>query len=228
MTPAMIAALSSGRAMLTGLFEVDLPSGSRYFVLGSTEVSWNGHTWLGYDPTIGSIDAPDDVREDMTGEAPNTSISINISPTAVVADIAGAAIQLSPVKIWLAALYLDGSNHLQVVADPELLFDGFIDQATIDLDKGRNDLDYTVISAFDYFFEDSEGQRLNGQFHQLVWAGEKGLDNVTGVTKKIYWGTLGPNNGPTTSTGTSSVAGSTSSRGGSGISTIDRVRLPRA
>jgi hypothetical protein len=79
---------------------------------------------------------------------------------------------------------------------PELLFDGFIDQATIDLDKGRDDLEYTVISAFDYFFEDGEGQRLNGQFHHAVWPGEKGLDNVTGVTKKIYWGALGPNSGP--------------------------------
>jgi hypothetical protein len=57
----------------------------------------------------------------------------------------------------------------------------------------RDDLEYTVISAFDYFFEDSEGQRLNGQFHQSVWTGEKGLDNVTGVTKKIYWGAYGPN-----------------------------------
>jgi hypothetical protein len=82
---------------------------------------------------------------------------------------------------------------VQVVPDPELLFDGFIDQATIDLASKRDDLEYTVISAFDYFFEDSEGQRLNGQFHQSVWTGEKGLDNVTGVTKKIYWGAYGPN-----------------------------------
>jgi hypothetical protein len=224
----MIAALSSGRAMLTGLFEIDLPSATRRLLLGATQVSWGGFTWLGYDPSIGSIDAPDDVREDMTGEAPNTSISINISPTAVRSDIAGPQVQLSPVKIWLAALYLDGSSHLQVVADPELLFDGFIDQATIDLDKGRDDLDYTVISAFDYFFEDGEGQRLNGQFHHLVWPGETGLDNVTGISKKIYWGALGPNSTPTTTAGTSSIAGSTSSRGGSGLATTDRVRLPRA
>jgi hypothetical protein len=205
MTPAMVAALSSGRAMITGLFQIDLPSGTRRLLIGSTEVSWGGFTWVGYDPSLGSIDAPDDVREDMTGEAPNTSISINISPTAVRANIAGQQVQLSPVKIWLAALYLDGSNHVQVVDAPELLFDGFVDQATIDLDKGRDDLEYTIISAFDYFFEDSEGQRLNGQFHQAIWPGEKGLDNVTGVTKKIYWGTLGPNSGPSTLSGSSSI-----------------------
>lgn len=193
MTPQMIAALSSGRATLTGFFQIGLPSGTRRLLLGSTEVSWGGNLFVGYDPTIGTLDAPDDVREDMTGQAPNTSISYNIAPTAVRSDIAGQQAQLSPVKIWLAALQLDGSNSVQVVPDPELLFDGFVDQATINLDKGRDDLEHTVISAFDYFFEDNEGQRLNGQFHQSIWSGEKGLDNVTGVTKKVYWGADGPN-----------------------------------
>jgi hypothetical protein len=193
MTPQMIAALGSGRATLTGLFEKALPSGTRRLLVGSTEVSWGGHQWVGYDATIGAIDAPDDIRDDMSGEAPNTSVDIRIAPTANRNDIAGPQVQLSPFKCWLAALELDINEHVQVVPDPELLFDGFIDQATIDLASKRDDLEYTVISAFDYFFEDSEGQRLNGQFHQSVWAGEKGLDNITGITKKIYWGAYGPN-----------------------------------
>lgn len=207
MTPQMVAALSAGRATLTGFFELGLPSGTRRLLMGSTEVSWGGQTWVGYDPTFGSIDAPDDVREDMTGEAPNTSITVNIAPTADRDDIAGPGVQLAPFKCWLAALALDGSNHLQVVPDPELLFDGFIDQATIELDKGQDSLELTIISAFDYFFEDGEGQRLNGQFHQMVWPGEKGLDNVTGVTKKIYWGAYGPNSGSASVGGSSSVSG---------------------
>lgn len=213
MTPAMVAALSAGRATLTGFFELSLPSGTRRMLLGSTEVTWAGQTWKGYDPTIGSIDAPDDVREDMTGQAPNGSLSINISPDANRDDIAGQTVQLAPFKCWLAALQLDGSNHVSVVADPELLSDGFIDQATINLDKGRDDLDYTIISAFDYFFEDGEGQRLNGQFHRSLWSGEQGLDNVTGVTKKIYWGAYGQNG---SGGGSSSIygGGGGGSRGG--------------
>lgn len=215
MTPQMIAALSSGRALLTGFFEIDLPSGTRRLLHGSTEISWGGHTWVGHDPTIGSIDSPDEVREDLTGQAPNGRLDINISPTADRDDIAGQDAQLAPFKAWLAALELDGSEHLQAVADPELLFDGFIDQASIDLDKGRDDLEYTTISAFDYFFEDGEGQRLNGQFHRTVWSGEKGLDNVTGVTKKIYWGAYGPNG---SGGGSSSIYGS-----GGGVSSRDRI-----
>jgi hypothetical protein len=205
MTPQMIAALASGRATLTGLFEKGLPSGTRRLLVGSTEVTWSGHQWVGYDPTIGAIDAPDDIREDMGGEAPNTSVGIRIAPGADRDDIAGPQVQLSTSKCWLAALELDINDHVQVVPDPELLFDGFIDQATIDLASKRDDLEYTVISAFDYFFEDSEGQRLNGQFHQSVWTGEKGLDNVTGVTKKIYWGAYGPNAAGASGGGSSSI-----------------------
>lgn len=227
MTPAMIAALSAGRAMLTAFFELGLPSGTRHLLLGSTEVDWNGSTWKGYDPTIGSIAAPDDISEDMSGQAPNTSIDINISPSASRSDIAGPPVQLSTAKIWLAALQLDGSNHVSVVPDPELIFDGFVDQATINLNKGQDDVEYTLISAFDYFFEDSEGQRLNGQFHQSIWSGEKGLDNVNGIVKKIYWGATAPNaaagvgNG---SGGTSSIIGGGGSGGGGGSL---REPLPR-
>lgn len=217
MTPQMIAALSAGRAMLTAFFEIGLPSGTRRLLLGGTEVDWDGHTWLGDDPTIGAIDAPDDVREDMSGEAPNTTLSIRISPTADRDHIAGPGVQLSPFKCWLAALELDVSKRLQVVPDPELLFDGFLDQATINLDKGRDDLDYAIISAFDYFFEDGEGQRLNGQFHRSIWTGEKGLDNVTGITSKVYWGAYGP---------TGAGGGSSSIYGvGGGTGAIDSRRF---
>jgi hypothetical protein len=213
MTPAMITALSSGRATLTGFYQIDLPSGTRRMLLGSTEVSWGGNTWKGYDATLGSIDIPDDIREDLTGQAPNTQINLNLASGVNRDNVAGQGVQLSPVKIWLAALTLDGSSLLQTIVDPELLFDGFVDQATLNLDKGRDDLDYTVISAFDYFFEDSEGQRLNGQFHRAIWSGEKGLDNVTGVTKKIYWGANAP---PGTLNGSSIGTGR-------GVVTVGRV-----
>lgn len=214
MTPQMIAALSSGRAMLTGFFELDLPSGTRRLMLGSSEVAWNGYSWLGYDSTIGAITAQDDVSEDLTGQAPNTSLDINVSPTADRAAIAGSAVQLSAYKCWLVALQLDVNSNLTVVPDPELLFDGFVDQATLMLDKARDELEYTLISAFDYFFEASEGQRLNGQFHQLAWTGEKGLNNVTAVAKKIYWGALAPNQSSGSVVSTSVSGGVPSGSGG--------------
>jgi hypothetical protein len=193
MTPAMIAALSAKRKSVTGFFEIDLPSGTRRMLIGSGEVAWGANTFTGYDSTFGSIVGGDSVAEDASGQAPNMSITVQVASTATKSDIAASAVQLTPVKIWLAAIQLDGSNHLAAVADPELLFDGFIDQATSNIDKNKDEIDYTLVSGFDYFFEDSEGQRLSDAFHESVWPGEKGVSNVTGVTKKVYWGTLGPN-----------------------------------
>jgi hypothetical protein len=202
MTPAMAAALASGRYTLTALFRVDLPSGVRRLMLGSGETKWGADKFVGYDATIGHVDSGEELREDVSGEAPNTSLTIVPAPAADKAAIAGAAVQLAPFQIWLAALQLDGSSHVEVVPDPEPLFSGFIDQATINLDANRSEIDYTLISAFDYFFEDSEGQRLNSQFHTSIYPGEHGLDNVTGLTKKIYWGAVPPGG---TSGGSSSI-----------------------
>lgn len=192
MTPLMIAALAQNRAQATGFFEITLPSGTKRLMIGSGEVSYGGNIFKGHDNSIGHVASGEGVREDTSGEAPNTSLTIAVSPTADKSEIASEDVQLSSVKIYLAALGLDGSDKLIAIPDPELLFDGFIDQAVISIDKGRDEVDYSIISAFDHFFEDSEGQRLNGQFHKTVWAGEKGLDNVSGVTRKIYWGTYGP------------------------------------
>lgn len=196
MTPGMIAALAANRKSVTGFFEIDFPSGTRRMLIGSGEVAWGANTFKGYDSTFGSIIGGEAVGEDSSGQAPNTSITVQVASTATKSDIAGVAVQLAPVSIWLAAIQLDGSNHFQAVADPELIFTGFIDQATTTVDKKKDEIDYTILSAFDYLFEDSEGQRLSSTFHHTVWplaTDEKGLDNVTGVTKKVYWGTLGPN-----------------------------------
>jgi hypothetical protein len=193
MTPAMIAALTARRKSVTGFFEIDLPSGTRRLLLGSGEAAYGGNTFKGYDSTIGSISSGDELKEDSSGVAPNTSITIQVASSATKADIAGEDVQLAPVRISLAALGLDTGKHVIAIPDPELMFDGFIDQAVSDLDKQKDEITYTVLSAFDYFFEDSEGQRLNDQFHESMWAGELGLSNVTGVARKIYWGALGPN-----------------------------------
>lgn len=220
MTPQMVAALSSGRAMITALFQLDLPSGTRRIMAGGGQVDWAGDTFVSRDPTLGSFDSADEIREDVSGVAPNTSVTIIPASTADRLEIAGASVQLSPAKAWLAALALDVDQHLVVVPDPELVFEGFIDQATINLAAKQDELEYTLLSAFDYFFEDSEGQRLNGQFHRSIWPTEAGLDNVTGITKKIYWGSNPP---PGTSGGGSSIFGG-GGGGGGGLSRFFNVQ----
>lgn len=195
MTPDMITALSQSRAMATGFFEFDFSTGTRRLMIGAGEVDSAGVTFKGYDETFGSVAGGQEVSEDASGEAPNTSVTIAISPDADKADVASEAVQLTPVRISLAALTLDASKHLIAIPDPEPLFDGFVDQAISQLDNKKDEVEYTLVSVFDFFFEDNEGQRLNGPFHKSMYPAETGLDNVTGVTRRIYWGTEGPNGG---------------------------------
>jgi hypothetical protein len=204
MTPEMIAALSSGRATATVFFRFDLPDASRFMMFGSGEIEWDAHLYVGHDDTFGRLDSTEDVTENADGSAPNTSVTIIPAALADKSVIANPNIQLSPTKMWLAAIELDINRHASVVPSPYLLFDGFIDQATINLDRNRDDIDYSLISAFDYFFEDSEGQRLNGAFHTMVWSGELGLNNVTGIRQKIYWGANAP---PGANRGSGSIVG---------------------
>lgn len=212
MTPAMAAALQSGRAVVTGLFQLDFPSGSRRLLLGSTEAKWGADTFKGYDVSIGHVDSGENIREDVSGQAPNTSISVVPAQGVDKSEIAGPEVQLSRARIWLACLQLNTTDkHVEVVPDPHPLFDGFVDQATINLDKNRDDVDYTFISGFDYFFEDGEGQRLNDQFHQSQYPGELGLANVTGITKKVYWGMSEP---PVSQSTSSSIYGGGDGRSG--------------
>lgn len=214
MTPDMITALSQKRAMATGFFTFGFPSGTRRMMVGSGEVSSSGNTYKGYDSAFGSIAGGQEVSEDATGEAPNTAVTVAFSPSATKTNFASEAVQLTPVTISLAALTLDASKHLIAIPDPELLFDGFIDQAIVQLDKKKDEVEYTLISAFDYFFEDSEGQRLNGPFHKTMYPTETGLDNVTGVTRKIYWGAYGPGQGGSITSFTGVGAGFGSAAGG--------------
>jgi hypothetical protein len=60
------------------------------------------------------------------------------------------------------------------------------------MDAKKDEVEYQITSGFDYFFEDSEGQRLSPAFYKTIYPSEDGLDNVTGVTRKIYWGQYGP------------------------------------
>jgi hypothetical protein len=216
MTPDMIAALSAKRKNVTGFFEIDLPSGTRRLLLGSGEVAWGANTFKGYDPTFGSITGGEGISEEATGQAPNTSFTVQVAASATKSDIAGADVQLAPAKIWLAAIQFDASSHFEAVPDPELIFDGFIDQAMSNVDRKKDEIDYTLVSGFDYFFEDSEGQRLSDAFHESVWSGEKGLVNVTGVTRKIYWGTYGPGGASSVTGGTAISGGSSTYRSGTG------------
>ena len=62
---------------------------------------------------------------------------------------------------------------------------------------GERSLDMEFVSACERLFEVQEGARLSDAFHQEIWPGERGLANITGTKKKVYWGGEVPQSGIT-------------------------------
>lgn len=188
-TPAMEAALSSPFATVFGAIKIELPGHTITLLDGSGSVTFGGDTYTGRDDTFGTLSAIGTFSDGVGDEAPALNITLSPAGDAEAADLSAATMQGSPVTVSLGAL--DRATGA-VIADPLPLFIGELDQPVLSADKGERELEYECVSGLERLFSDDEGARLSDSFHKMVWPGETGLANVTGVTKTIYWGVTKP------------------------------------
>lgn len=185
-TPAMTAALQANPVTLFGAMQIDLKSGQTIRVLdGSASLTFNGGTFTGMDPLFGVISAIDAIQDGFGDEAPALSVTFLPASGASIATLASPSNQGSRIRIWLGAV---NPTTGAVIADPIMLFDGEVDQITPTIGKGKREIDLDAVSGMERFFEVQEGVRLSSTFHKSVWPGETGLDGITGLENKIYWG----------------------------------------
>src|SRR3546814_34374 len=162
-----------------------LPSYNLRLLDGAGTLTFSGKTFVGRDATYGVLAAIEAIRDGAGDQSPSLTITLLPSNDAAAADLAGASMQGSQVSIWVGAV--DQATGI-VIPDPDLIFFGELDQPTIKAGDNSRALEWTVVSVFDRFFDLEEGQRLAAGFHQSIWAGELGMDFVTGVDEDIYWG----------------------------------------
>ena len=93
--------------------------------------------------------------------------------------------QNSPVSIWLGVV--DPASGL-VVGEPLLVFAGTADVPMLTVDNNQYTLELEISSVFEAFFLTDDGVALSDTFHQMLWPGETGLADATGVLRMIYWG----------------------------------------
>lgn len=191
LTPSLDSALSEDRAMVTLLIEVQLPAPAAALRLmaGSGFLVWGAKTFLGEDPTFGTLGSIDAIEDGTGDEAPAIGFTMFPPDNATAAQLASPTYQGSPVYVWLAGIYPATGT---LVPDPYLLFAGELDQPTLTIDRGQRQIDFDCVSAFERLLEDDEGARLTDAFHQSIWPGETGFANVTGIEKTVYWGTATP------------------------------------
>lgn len=197
LTPAMDAALAADRALVTLLIEVMLPGHPLRLLIGSGGVSWGAKAFIDEDPTFGTLADVAEIEDGVGDEAPAFSFSMFPSSNAAAADLANPSFQGSAVSVWLAALSpITGL----LIPDPELIFFGQLDVATLTIDSGVREVQFECVSAFELLLEDDEGARLSDAFHQSVFPGEQGFANVTGNEHTVYWGMASPPTGGITMT----------------------------
>lgn len=188
-TPQMETALSADTPLIFGALKIELPGYTLRLLDGAGVVTFGGDTYTGRDDTFGGLAAIDALSDGVGDEAPALSITLTPSDDAAASTLASPSMQGSPVSLWLGVV--DRATGI-VVPDPLLLFYGEVDQPTLKVGKGTRTLEYECVSSFERLFDVDEGMRLADSFHQTVWPSETGLANVTGITKKIFWGSEAP------------------------------------
>lgn len=201
MDPNLQQALGAPSALLFIAVEVQLPGGVMRLLDGASEVSFLGRTFVGADPARGVLADMESFSDGIGAEAPQLRLIINPPSNVASATLASPAAQGSTVTVWLGALHLQTG---QVLGAPEVLFQGEVDQPLLRVSKGRRQLTLDCVSAWERFFDDEEGVRLNNASHQNFWPGERGLEHVTDILRQMPWGSDAPRPGVVTDSGSQS------------------------
>lgn len=184
-TPAVAAALTAFNPLVCALLEINLPDYDLRLVDGATQVPWGGSTFKGKDPNYGIWISTDALGDGLGDEVPALGLSFVPTNAVTAGQLTAPNVQGSRCRMWFAVI--DRANG-QVIPDPLIVFDGELDQPTVETGAHVLRLDYDVVSAFERLFLDDEGIRLSDAFHQSVWAGERGLEYMSGLVRSIIWG----------------------------------------
>lgn len=184
-SPAMDASLSSDGATIFYAVRIALPGGDLLLVDGSTDITFGSLTFVGEDPTYGSLSSIDGLEDGADAQV--SEITINLKPPSMAAAgaLASPDFQESSVQVWKGSLIAPTG---QVVASPKLMFSGALDVPTASGDFGALNLTWTAVAETDRLFDADEGIRLSDAFLQLMYPGDLGCAFVTGVQDQQPWG----------------------------------------
>lgn len=179
---------------LVGLCKIELPTATIRLTDGGF-IQWGGEMFTSKDGVFGTIASIDELSEGIEAEVPALDMAMIPSNTAAAADLSQPGFQRSRVRFWLGEY--DRDTGL-LDGDPDLLFDGQIDQTSLTAGRESRELAMTIVSTAERLFERNIGNSLSPSFHKSVWPGETGHDNATGLGAPVAWGVEAP---PSTSGG---------------------------
>ncbi len=173
---------------ITWLVRIDFPGDTARLSDGAI-VKWGADVFLPRHPTFGAIGGAKPIGEGMGDEVPSLELMLIPDDGAAGADLWNPAWQGVPATFWISE-YTPATGV--VVGTPSLVFAGMIDTCKLTVGGNRRDLTLGIVASVEKLFEKNIGNGLNSAFHKSVWSGETGLDNATGLSIDIAWGTEKP------------------------------------
>lgn len=184
MDPTLEAALEAAQVKIFVAVEMVLADGTLRILDGPGSLTFDAMTFLGGGDD-GVLTAVEPFTDGVGSEAPSARLTFAPPTNAASVSLCAAANQGGAVTAWLGAI--NTVTHA-VIGDPFLLFAGEWDQGTLTVGQGERQVTIEAVSAWERFFEDDEGVRLNDTFHQTCWPGELGLQFTYDTKRSMPWG----------------------------------------
>ena len=187
---SMLAALLPPNVRIFGACQIDFPDYSLKLIDGPTAfpaAPWNA--FVARDPIYGTLTAIEAISDGTGDSAPEVTLTLSPASDAAATQLAAASMQGSRTRFWLG---VQDRVTGAVVPDPYLLADYRVDVPTLKWGQQARSVEYTLVDVFDRLFDLEEGIRLSDAWHQGIYAGELGLEYVTGIDQAVYWGTDAP------------------------------------
>lgn len=184
---------------LIGLCQINLPDRDVRLCDGGFIEDWDapGEYYRDVDALLGTIGSIQALGEGVGPEVPALEMTLLPPGSTAPGDMIQPGWQTSRSRFWIGE-YDPETGAL--IGDPDLVFDGQLDQAILAVGASR-ELAVTVVSLAERLFERNAGNSLTSMWHQSVWPGELGHDNATGLNMQVAWGAANPaGNGSTVTT----------------------------
>lgn len=172
-------------ATMAGLIRIDLPEKTLLLCDGAF-VIWGSDIYRSTDDDFGAIGSVETPEEGVGDELPAMRMTFLPKSTAAAVDLAQPEFQGCRVRMWIAEV---DEATAEVIGTPTLMFDGQVDAAELVIDRGSRALEMDIVPAAERLFLIDEGNTLSPRFHKLLFPGELGEDNATGVGVGVAWGT---------------------------------------
>lgn len=173
---------------LIGLVKIEFPDGAA-LLCDAGLMEFASEVYSEADPVWGSIGGIDPLSEGVGDEVPSLQLTL-LPPTATTpGQIDQPGMQASRARFWVGEYGLETGA---LVGEPDLLFDGQIDQCSLEFTRDERRVAMSVVSTAERLFERNSGNSLTPVFHKSIWPGELGHDNATGLSIPVAWGAASP------------------------------------